>query len=564
MPSSAQLVRLKDLFSGSAHYVIPPFQRAFLWQPVHARELTNDIEDAFLHSPMKATTPLDYFLGTMVLARGRERDASLEIIDGQQRITTLLMLLAALRDHLGRDGQYLQAYLIEKTGPRLASRGERARLAVVEEARDFWARCVAAAGGSDGLLSEDPDDHPQVARMRKILTGFRRYLRDTDAHSHAGMARYLLDNCTVVTIITEKREDAFKIFRGVNRKGIDLSDIDLIKAEFLGAEMSDKSSPMVRRRLWEIADAALGRPGMELLLAAVLSIACGQEIRPDRIFETFERLWADPRERARLRAKAIKVFEMFVPVRAETGSYGQLSDDINKRFHFLNRLRSFAWQPILLAWMDARPARHEDWRRAAMCLEFYCLLSLIDRWSRKEQNSYITEVLRQIHADLDPFTRDGPFWPGDQSRTDLSQALRGRLGEQKDGLGWYALLRAESASNANWRSVLARELSHEHILPRRLAPKSGWRVAFPDDGQAQKLSARLGNFLAISAEANAAASDRLFTDKRKAYAKLDGAPSSIFLREILAREAWGPDAIIERTERLARLVEQELGVYDTA
>lgn len=555
-------MRLKDLFSGSSHYVIPPFQRAFLWEPEHARELLNDVEDAFIHAPMKSSAPPDYFMGTIILARGRDAAGSNEIIDGQQRITTFSMFFAALRDHLGREGQFLQTHIQQHSDRPFQPKTQRARLEVIEEAREFWQRCVVTPGGSDGLFSEEPDDHPQVARMRKILAGFRRYLRDNDAQSHLGMARYLLDHCMVVAINTEKREDAFKIFRGVNRKGIDLSDLDLIKAEFLGAEMSDKSSPMVRRRLWEIADAALGRAGMEILLAAILSMSYGYEIRPERLFENFERLWADPRERVRMRAKSIKLFELYVPIRAETGSYGLLTDDLNKRFHFLNRLRSFAWQPLMLAWMEARPGRFEDWKRAAQCLEFYCLLPLIERWSRKDQNAYVSEVLKHIQADLDPFVRGGPFWPTDQQRADLSTALRSKLTEQKDGLGWYALLRAESGANPNWRAVLARTLSHEHILPRRLAPNSGWRKAFPEDNQAQKLSARLGNFLAISAEANANASDRLFTDKRKSYAKHDAAPNSIFTREILALEAWKPESILERTERLARLVEQELGVYD--
>src|SRR5439155_19849466 len=77
---------------------VPSYQRPYVWRDEQIDELCEDILFAVEHSPAK-----EYFLGSAVLqktssTRGRVTFACCDILDGQQRLTTLLLLMAVLRD----------------------------------------------------------------------------------------------------------------------------------------------------------------------------------------------------------------------------------------------------------------------------------------------------------------------------------------------------------------------------------------------------------------------------------------------------------------------------------
>ena len=85
---------ISDLFSVKKKYVVPRFQREYSWTKEQVCELWDDIvsnismkDDAFIHE--------EYFIGALVLV-GDDKSISLQIVDGQQRLTTLTILLSVL------------------------------------------------------------------------------------------------------------------------------------------------------------------------------------------------------------------------------------------------------------------------------------------------------------------------------------------------------------------------------------------------------------------------------------------------------------------------------------
>ena len=85
---------LKKIFSEEFWFVIPQYQRPYVWQEDNIQELIDDLYYAFENKGSS-----EYFLGALVLKRTKEKEfREYEILDGQQRLTTLTMMIAVLRD----------------------------------------------------------------------------------------------------------------------------------------------------------------------------------------------------------------------------------------------------------------------------------------------------------------------------------------------------------------------------------------------------------------------------------------------------------------------------------
>lgn len=89
---------LKKIFSSDFDFMIPSYQRPYAWTTEEAGELFNDIKD-FMDQQADDDP---YFLGSIVLIKN-ETDSRAEVIDGQQRLTTLTILLSVLLDKLNDD-----------------------------------------------------------------------------------------------------------------------------------------------------------------------------------------------------------------------------------------------------------------------------------------------------------------------------------------------------------------------------------------------------------------------------------------------------------------------------
>ena len=85
---------LQKIFSPDCWFVVPEYQRPYVWQEDNVQELLEDLYYAFENKPNH-----EYFLGALVLKRTKESQFNeYELLDGQQRLTTLCLMIAVLRD----------------------------------------------------------------------------------------------------------------------------------------------------------------------------------------------------------------------------------------------------------------------------------------------------------------------------------------------------------------------------------------------------------------------------------------------------------------------------------
>ena len=102
MPLSFETMTMTvgELFSGSNVFRMPIFQRPYSWEEETALELFGDI-----HQAMERSDPPgrgEYFLGPIIIAKNGSPSSPLDVVDGQQRLVTLSVIFAILRDLLSR------------------------------------------------------------------------------------------------------------------------------------------------------------------------------------------------------------------------------------------------------------------------------------------------------------------------------------------------------------------------------------------------------------------------------------------------------------------------------
>ena len=95
----AEKVLFKELFDTKFWFVVPEYQRSYVWQKDNVHELLTDLLTAFEEKPKN-----DYFLGSLVLKNlSNDSFGEYEVLDGQQRLTTFFILMAVIRDLISDD-----------------------------------------------------------------------------------------------------------------------------------------------------------------------------------------------------------------------------------------------------------------------------------------------------------------------------------------------------------------------------------------------------------------------------------------------------------------------------
>lgn len=222
--------------------VVPANQRSYAWEESHVKTLFEDISSAI------AGRQDNYFLGTIVLTSGGGN--ALEVADGQQRLATITILIAAIRDFLLNGGviekkaaeKYRSAYLLDYD----VSSGESIpRLQLNYEDRDFFRKKILLdpqeqerinVSGSSPL----PLSHKRLESAAKIakehiqnITAQFSNITDKAKVLHEWV-KFLEDSAVIIEIKVSDGVDAFKMFETLNDRGLRASQTDILKNYLFG------------------------------------------------------------------------------------------------------------------------------------------------------------------------------------------------------------------------------------------------------------------------------------------------------------------------------------------
>lgn len=227
---------IKALFSDNkSDFLIPDYQRPYAWSIIECQTLWEDtFSFAIPENDYQKFNPGDeYFLGPIVTFKNS--DNKLEIIDGQQRLTTLMLLLRALYTHylVAQDAQTVKtreeiAKCIWKTDEFSNPIMEQLKinsLVATDEVKDEFLSIL--------LKGEAPDNmHSNYAVNYRYFQGKIKELINKMPSSFMYFPVRLMNNCILLPIEAESQDTALTIFSTLNNRGLPLSDADIFKAQF--------------------------------------------------------------------------------------------------------------------------------------------------------------------------------------------------------------------------------------------------------------------------------------------------------------------------------------------
>ncbi|RSD28493.1 DUF262 domain-containing protein [Mesobacillus subterraneus] len=255
MKFEAMSDNIRGLFTATRTYKIPRFQRDFSWDQNNYNEFLNDILSQISFNPESAKFETSqYFLGNMLFLGEKEKDV-VEVVDGQQRLTTATILLAALRNSLYdvkdtevySTGQIAAArdyadtiqneYLIKKIDgtPQRKVQTTSSYPYFTQTIQDYHTKNgdVEPATEEEELLKKTFDfflkELKEDALLKKFSTMYKYQFKSVNYVEALKALRDQLLKSEIIDVFVSEKEQANKIFENINSKGKPLSQVDLIK-----------------------------------------------------------------------------------------------------------------------------------------------------------------------------------------------------------------------------------------------------------------------------------------------------------------------------------------------
>ncbi len=220
---------IKKIFSDDFFFTIPSYQRPYSWTTEQSEELYQDLTRAVHDFNGSVEEFAPYFLGSILLIKEKDDDPRVEIIDGQQRLTTLTMLLSAIRSLMNPDiaesltfAESLTGYLREKADP-ITNTPKRYRLKLRDLDEEFFRTKIQDENGIALLktLNDEPLSESQK-NIRDNTLGFLRELERLSQSQLQTLTQFIVKHCylIIVTISAPDLDSVYRIFSVLNSRGL--------------------------------------------------------------------------------------------------------------------------------------------------------------------------------------------------------------------------------------------------------------------------------------------------------------------------------------------------------
>lgn len=274
---------LGDFFNASRTYAVPDYQRKYDWSEDHVEQTLTDLYE-FSESPDSM-----YLLGQVIICDSDKPGYTYELIDGQQRSSTLMVLFAAISKAYDRlEQKHSEIYTAyRKDHPR---------------SPESIIRVLMSGKASDTLMSyaenkEMSKETPSQANIAKAIESVEEYLKsknlDSDVELLDDFTHNLLNHVWVITLYIPDREKAYEYFELTNTRGLKLNSSDNLKNRILSLIKSTDESEKAAR-IWEEAETDLfttkdSKEGtMQSLLSHLYKAKFGESVKHNELYKAWK------------------------------------------------------------------------------------------------------------------------------------------------------------------------------------------------------------------------------------------------------------------------------------
>lgn len=515
-------------------YCIPDYQRAYVWDTDQVRDLLDDTISAY-----RENKEAQYFLGSMVLKINEKSENNVsyteyELLDGQQRITTVFLILACMRDMLTDYPQYQNslAGFVYQAEDAILQQPERMRIIfnIRSDVRDFVNEHIKPLHGTcDSALLKDrmqaKDVNISIRNMANAMRVAHEFLEENKSEI-IGYLSYFLNKVLMIYVATEELQDAFQLFTVLNNRGVKLSSSDILKAENL-KELSaaDRTSWATR---WEEMETYFGED-FDKFLSHIRTILVKKK-QTTTLLKEFDEFVYSNQEYDRTQKKYVprtpilrRGRDTFELLYSYYHTYQEVFDTdhsvVTGDYEITNYLKLMETGFGADYWIAPVLDYYRKYRRRG----FVAFLKALDRklsadWitaaTPTVRMENVNAILREIEASQDSaaLLQSKTFTI---NKSDFERVINGDIYGRS--FAKYLLLKLDLIYRGSSTPMIPQAIaSIEHILPRNPSADSQWVKDF-SEAEREEWTNKLGNLVLISRRKNTSQGNRDYVEKKEKY-----------------------------------------------
>ncbi len=546
---SAKEYNLWELMSGGFIFNIPDYQRPYSWTENEALTLWDDLVE--FSQTADGSENRSYFVGSIVLVKNSESPEA-EVIDGQQRLSTLSIILSALLGYSSNLRNDIKKCLWEE-GIQHKRIAGRPRVTLRKRDSEFFEKYIAK-GNIQELLTID-NRHLGDDAQRLIQNNARAIQEAVAALANNGdsaiesFITMLFNQCVFVVVTTPDNESAFRVFSVMNDRGLSLLPSDIIKAHIIG-EIREESRQYYTDK-WEDIEVDLGRESFNALLSHIRMIYTRAKLHGTLVSEFEKNVFKGINNREEIISDIVEPYAKAYKaiLRCEYAS-SKGADEVNELLSWLNRIDDADWIPaIMYVFVHCSSERSY-------------LLSFIQKLERLAAYFYLTS--RTSNQRIDRYSRVLDYLIRD-NRKEAIQELELKQDEQKlfvdvlDGDVYllparkrtFLLLRLDRFVSDRAAKYQTSIFSIEHVLPQNPKADSQWILDWPESEAREYWLHKIANLIPLTRKKNSQAQNFDFNDKKEKYfVEKSGVTTYALTTEILVEKTWTPETVSNRQKKL--------------
>lgn len=546
----------KGIGKALAHnrFVVPLNQREYSWEEEHVTDLFQDFSNAI------ATNKATYFLGTIVLTTSAEGDP--EVCDGQQRLATTTILLAAIRDyfHERKDAKRVSSlehdYLFTTD---VTTTDTVSRLSLNVDDNEFFRSYVLSTPGSaERSMQPTKDSHQKIIRActlaaQHVKDILKQHKKENQVAVLLEWIKFIADGAQVILLRVPDDLDAFVMFETLNDRGLETSKADLLKNRLFKRAGSARIKEAQQK--WAHMKGVLESLGIPEITVTYLRHLLITTHGPTKDREVLNRVRTeiDSQQKAIefLESLAASASDYVAVINSNHPKWNTYRTATRRHVHTINHhLRVEQIRPLMFA-----VAKHFSVKEAEKAFRLFVAWSvrflivggrggLLDRNYAVAAQKIGTKEIRAA-KELAKYLQD--VIPPDA----VFQAAFAEARVSQGFLARYLLRALEmKLKDESEPELIPNEdqevITLEHVLPEN--PGTNWPDI--DTEVAAAVYRRLGNMVLLKASANAVIGNKSFAEKKPT---LKAGSGFQLTHQVAEQKSWGVKEISERQTRLAAL-----------
>lgn len=535
-----------------SYYQMPEYQRPYSWDKERVEQLWFDLVESYNNHIEDPTVDSNYFLGSLVVVKNGQ---GYDVVDGQQRMTTLTILFCVLRD---LDKINLSEIRMTKVKHSIKDRfAGRERLKLTTQLNN---QAVFETSIINKIDFQSSKKKIEENRFLQTAFYFKNLIEDSQnpesenyIENLSGFIEYLFEKTTLIRVVCYDESFAIKLFKVLNDRGLDLSSSDIIKAYLLQKLNEERRSSFIE--VWKRIETICKQAGESLQMVLSLYLYYLKSGNPKKTLH----------EELKLELKDKEPMEIVLFIEEFAENLSEINDDYKDKD--ISKLRylpqSIYWKTILLAAKQVNYPFYQELKD--LLVRYYYQSWIADGTSnRVKQTSFkilkMVKDKKHIYDIKTEIVNNLNIYESYLNSLDRSNVYNFK---------WHKplLLSIEYNQQDSYQFIeINKDLHTEHIFPQEWRSDNlNWKESFSEDDEKEYLNS-LGNLTLLTGKKNICASNRNYSNKKEIYngnngKGLDGKSSFEITKKIMedAPNEWNVEEIIKRKKWL---VSQAKEIFD--